>query len=74
MPADEQTQLREIVAQVHATAGQRLRFYGTPDRSEQQYLSVWQEERAAGVDWLNTDQLAALQAFLIAHPYAATRP
>lgn len=69
MPADERAQLRQIVAAVHATAGQQLRFYGTPDRSAQQYLSVWQEERAAGVDWLNTDQLAALEAFLTSNPY-----
>jgi hypothetical protein len=70
MPADERAQLRQIVSEVHATQGQELRFYGTPDRSKQQYLSVWQEERAAGVDWLNTDKLAALQAFLTANPYA----
>ena len=69
MPADERAKLDQIVAAVHATPAQELRFYATPDRSAQQYLSVWQVERAADVDWLNTDELAALQSFLVAHPY-----
>jgi hypothetical protein len=69
MPDDERALLRHIVANVHATPGQQLRFYATPDRSAQQYLSVWQEERLAGVDWLNTDELAALRTFLTNNPY-----
>ena len=44
--------------------GQKIRFWNTPDRSESQYLDVWREERAAGVDWLNTDELGALETFL----------
>ncbi|PZS34995.1 MAG: hypothetical protein DLM58_04740 [Pseudonocardiales bacterium] len=68
MPADQRARLHQIVTAVHATLGQQLRFYGTPDRSTQQYLSVWQEELAAGVDWLNTDELAALEAFLTSNP------
>jgi glycerophosphoryl diester phosphodiesterase len=63
MPSDQRALLRDIVARVHAN-GQQLRFWNTPDRSASQYLDVWREEMAAGVDWLNTDELAALEAFL----------
>ncbi|MGI8863669.1 MAG: phosphatidylinositol-specific phospholipase C/glycerophosphodiester phosphodiesterase family protein [Solirubrobacteraceae bacterium] len=63
MPADQRAHLHDIVAQAHAQ-GQQVRFYGTPDRSASQYLDVWTEELNAGVDWLNTDQLGALQEFL----------
>jgi hypothetical protein len=63
MPADQRQLLEDIVAEAHAN-GQQIRFYGTPDRSKSQYTSVWREELNAGVDWLNTDELAALEAFL----------
>src|SRR4051794_8138671 len=63
MPDAQRQRLREIVAEAHAN-GQRVRFYGTPDRSASQYRAVWREELNAGVDWLNTDELAALEAFL----------
>jgi len=69
MPPDERVLLQRIVTDVHATPGQQLRFYGTPDSSSSKFVSIWQEERAAGVDWLNTDQLAALETFLTANPY-----
>ena len=63
MPADERANLRDIVARAHAN-GQQIRFWGTPDRSASQYESVWREELDAGVDWLNTDELQALESFL----------
>jgi glycerophosphoryl diester phosphodiesterase len=63
MPAAQRQLLQGIVAQAHAN-GQQVRFYGTPDRSASQYESVWREELNAGVDWLNTDELGALEAFL----------
>ena len=63
MPADERATLRDIVARAHAN-GQQIRFWGTPDRSASQYESVWREELDAGVDWLNTDELQALESFL----------
>jgi len=64
MPADERAMLQSIVAEAH-TNGQQVRFYGTPDRSAGQYLDVWREELLAGVDWLNTDKLTALESFLM---------
>ena len=68
MPADQQATLATIMSAAHAN-GQEIRFYGTPDRSGTQYLAVWAAEAAAGVDWLNTDMLAELQAFLFSNPY-----
>jgi len=50
--------LRDIVNQAH-TQGRRVRFWGTPDEPR-----VWGELNAAGVDLLNTDNLAGLAAFL----------
>jgi hypothetical protein len=63
MPADQRQMLTQIVAEAHAN-GQQIRFYATPDRSASQYQAVWREELNAGVDWLNTDELGALEAFL----------
>lgn len=58
MPPSERTKLREIVKKAHA-AGRVVRFWATPENE-----NVWREERAAGVDLLNTDQLARLAQFL----------
>lgn len=44
--------LRALVARAHAQ-GRKVRLWGTPDRPE-----VWQLERDAGVDLINTDRLA----------------
>lgn len=63
MPADQRQLLQQIVAEAHAN-GQEIRFYGTPDRSKAQREAVWRAELNAGVDWLNTDELAALEAFI----------
>jgi hypothetical protein len=58
MPEFEQARLKEIVTKAHAK-GRRVRFWGAPDRKE-----FWQAMRAAGVDLINTDDLAGLSRFL----------
>jgi hypothetical protein len=58
MPPEEQARLHSIVKQAHA-AGRVVRFWETPENE-----AVWRELRAAGVDLLNTDQLARLAKFL----------
>jgi hypothetical protein len=58
MPEAEQARLKEIVTKAHAK-GRRVRFWGAPDRKE-----FWQAMRAAGVDLINTDDLAGLSRFL----------
>jgi glycerophosphoryl diester phosphodiesterase len=58
MPEEERGKLQSIVKQAHA-AGRVVRFWETPENE-----TVWRELRAAGVDLLNTDQLARLAKFL----------
>jgi hypothetical protein len=57
MPADQRAALEALVAKAHAR-GQRLRFWATPERP-----AAWRALRAAGVDLVGTDDLAALAAF-----------
>ena len=57
-PAAARMQLEQFVAQAHAQH-RLLRFWNTPNRPE-----VWRELRAAGVDVIGTDDLAALRRFL----------
>ncbi|NIJ10300.1 hypothetical protein FHU38_000644 [Saccharomonospora amisosensis] len=64
-PAQERARLRELVEQAHA-AGQRVRFWATPDDDTPARTAVWEELLAAGVDHINTDDLAGLAAFLTA--------
>lgn len=66
MPASERTKLRQIVQQAHA-AGYQVRFWATPDIAGPARDAVWSELVAADVDALNTDDLAGLQSFLLAH-------
>ncbi|MET9499246.1 phosphatidylinositol-specific phospholipase C/glycerophosphodiester phosphodiesterase family protein [Streptomyces sp. NPDC006552] len=66
MPAAERAKLRGIVAAAHAR-GQRVRLWATPDAAGPARDTVWSELLAAGVDHLNTDDLAGLEAFLDAH-------
>ncbi|MEU5775975.1 phosphatidylinositol-specific phospholipase C/glycerophosphodiester phosphodiesterase family protein [Streptomyces venezuelae] len=66
MPATEREKLRGIVSAAHARR-QRVRFWATPDLPGAQREAVWGELLAAGVDHLNTDDLAGLEAFLDAH-------
>ena len=72
MPAAERAKLRQFVRDAHA-AGQRVRFWATPDTAGPQREAVWRELVAADVDHINTDDLAGLEAFLRhrAHPRAA---
>ena len=65
MPAAERSKLQNWVRQAHR-AGQRVRFYGTPDTSPTRER-VWAELLNAGVDHLNTDDLPGLQSWLLAH-------
>jgi glycerophosphoryl diester phosphodiesterase len=58
MPVNERSKLRDIVKQAHA-AGRVVRFWATPENE-----SVWSELRSAGVDLINTDDLARLATFL----------
>lgn len=58
MPEKERAKLQSIVKQAHA-AGRVVRFWETPEKE-----TVWRELHAAGVDLLNTDQLARLATFL----------
>ncbi|MFE6186208.1 phosphatidylinositol-specific phospholipase C/glycerophosphodiester phosphodiesterase family protein [Streptomyces sp. NPDC056465] len=62
-PAAERDLLRTSVAAAHAR-GQRVRFWGTPDLAGPERDAVWTELVAAGVDHLNTDDLAGLETFL----------
>ncbi|MFD6431724.1 phosphatidylinositol-specific phospholipase C/glycerophosphodiester phosphodiesterase family protein [Streptomyces venezuelae] len=66
MPAAEREKLRGIVSAAHARR-RRVRFWATPDLPGAQREAVWSELLAAGVDHLNTDDLAGLEAFLDAH-------
>ncbi|MFI6549272.1 phosphatidylinositol-specific phospholipase C/glycerophosphodiester phosphodiesterase family protein [Streptomyces prunicolor] len=65
-PDAERQKLRSIVAGAHA-AGQTVRFWNTPDLAGPARDALWTELFAAGVDFLNTDDLAGLEAFLDAH-------
>jgi hypothetical protein len=58
MPEKERAKLREIVKKAHAS-GRVVRFWATPENE-----TVWRELRAAGVDLINTDELARLATFL----------
>ncbi|WP_329245031.1 phosphatidylinositol-specific phospholipase C/glycerophosphodiester phosphodiesterase family protein [Streptomyces sp. NBC_01478] len=62
-PDAERQKLRTIVGQAHA-AGQTVRFWNTPDVAGPARDALWGELFAAGVDFLNTDDLAGLEAFL----------
>lgn len=63
MPADQRTKLRKLVATAHK-AGQRVRFWETPDKKGAARDAVWSELVSAGVDHLNTDDLIGLRDFL----------
>jgi hypothetical protein len=55
---EERKKLADAVEKAHA-GGRKIRFWATPDRVE-----AWRELDAAGVDLINTDDLAGLAAFL----------
>lgn len=64
LPEPDRAKLRETVALAHRQ-GRRLRFWGTPDQP-----FAWAELHAAGVDLINTDNLAGLRDFLASAPAA----
>ncbi|MBX7551005.1 phosphatidylinositol-specific phospholipase C/glycerophosphodiester phosphodiesterase family protein [Streptomyces sp. tea 10] len=68
-PGAERQKLRGITAAAHAH-GQLVRFWATPDAAGPARDALWTELLAAGVDYLNTDDLAGLEAFLDARPTA----
>ncbi len=63
MPTEQRARLRDVIAVAHRN-GQRVRFWATPDEPGAQREAVWRELRAAGVDHINTDDLAGLEDFL----------
>ncbi|MFB7915620.1 phosphatidylinositol-specific phospholipase C/glycerophosphodiester phosphodiesterase family protein [Streptomyces sp. NPDC056061] len=65
-PAGERAKLRSFVAAAHRR-GRRVRFWATPDVAGPERDAVWTELLAAGVDHLNTDDLAGLERFLRRH-------
>jgi Glycerophosphoryl diester phosphodiesterase family len=72
MPSDEREKLRSIVATAHSH-GQRVRFWATPEQSPQRE-AVWEELLTAQVDYINTDHLSALEAFLLENDPRPTEP
>lgn len=62
-PDAEREKLRGIVRTAHSR-GQKVRFWATPDLAGPARDALWAELLAADVDYLNTDDLAGLQAFL----------
>jgi hypothetical protein len=59
MPAEERDRLRAIVSKAH-DQGRIVRFWATPEEP-----ALWRELVDAKADLINTDQLAALKAFLL---------
>ena len=72
MPEVEREKLHDIVATAHAN-GQRVRFWATSEIPEARE-AVWRELVAAEVDYINTDNLAALETFLLANDPQPTEP
>ena len=58
IPANDKAKLLDAVKKAHA-AGRRLRFWATPENER-----LWKVLAVAGVDHINTDQLAKLEEFL----------
>ncbi|MFF3686983.1 phosphatidylinositol-specific phospholipase C/glycerophosphodiester phosphodiesterase family protein [Streptomyces sp. NPDC002187] len=65
-PAAERDRLHELVRTAHH-GGRRVRFWATPDVPGPARDALWRELLAAGVDHLNTDDLAGLESFLRVH-------
>ncbi|WP_329341816.1 phosphatidylinositol-specific phospholipase C/glycerophosphodiester phosphodiesterase family protein [Streptomyces sp. NBC_00663] len=62
-PDAERQRLHGIVDAAHAR-GRQVRFWATPDLAGPARDALWGELLDAGVDYLNTDDLAGLEAFL----------
>ena len=63
MPETERAELHAYVETAHSK-GYRVRFWATPDQAGPARDAIWTELHNAGVDHINTDDLAALDAFL----------
>ena len=61
IPAEEWTKLTNIVSRAHAQ-GRQVRFWGTVDGP-----ALWETQRKAGVDFINTDKLAELRSYMLEH-------
>ncbi|MFD4128458.1 phosphatidylinositol-specific phospholipase C/glycerophosphodiester phosphodiesterase family protein [Streptomyces globisporus] len=72
-PRAERDRLRTLVTTAHRE-GRRIRFWATPDVAGPEREAVWSELLAAGVDHLNTDDLAGLEEFLRARRNSAPTP
>lgn len=59
MPDAERAKLREFVTRAHKQ-GRKVRFWAAPETE-----AAWKELLAADVDFINTDKLKELQAFLL---------
>ncbi|GEC05563.1 hypothetical protein SSP24_32180 [Streptomyces spinoverrucosus] len=68
-PAAERQKLRSIMRAAHSR-GQKVRFWATPDVAGPERDALWTELLAADVDFINTDDLLGLEAFLDAHERA----
>lgn len=62
LPADQRQRLGCIMENARAN-GRKVRLYSTPDRAE-----AWKAQLELGVDFINTDHLPELNAFLDAQP------
>ncbi|MBT2368959.1 phosphatidylinositol-specific phospholipase C/glycerophosphodiester phosphodiesterase family protein [Streptomyces sp. ISL-10] len=62
-PAAEREKLHDLVTTAHGD-GRRVRFWATPDTPGPARDALWRELLAAGVDHVNTDDLAGLERFL----------
>jgi len=63
MPENEREHLSRFVAQAHEK-GRKVRFWATLDRPGPARERLWTTLRKIGVDYLNTDDLQGLSAFL----------
>jgi hypothetical protein len=63
MPEKEREQLRLFVQEAHDN-GQLIRFWASPDKPGKHRDALWTELAEAGVDLINTDDLAGLRMFL----------
>lgn len=63
MPAAERAKLDDIIGTAHAH-GQQIRFWATPDADTVERETLWRELVDADADFVNTDDLAGLEAFL----------
>lgn len=55
-------------------AGEKVRFWATPDLAGPARDALWGELLAADVDYFNTDDLAGLETFLDTHERTREQP